>query len=97
MEYDNDDRLRGTDERDRMRSSGFGQIFDRLRSDEKAFRENVDRNARALAQSALSKLDVVSRAEFDAQATVLQRTRERVAELETQLQQLTELIESRES
>ena len=31
-------------------------------------REEVDKNARALAQSALSRLDVVNREEFDAQA-----------------------------
>jgi BMFP domain-containing protein YqiC len=49
----------------------------------------VDKSARALLQSALGRLDVVSREEFDAQTEILGRTRERVAELEAQLEQLT--------
>ena len=36
-------------------------------------REEIDRNIRSLAQSALSRLDMVSREEFDAQAELLQR------------------------
>ncbi len=56
----------------------------------------VDKSARALMQSALSRLDVVSRDEFDAQSEILRRTRERVAELEQQLEQLTQQLESLE-
>lgn len=57
-------------------------------------REEIDRNMRSLAQSALSRLDMVSREEFDAQAELLQRTRERVAELERQLEELTGLVDN---
>ncbi len=77
----------------RSGSGGLGDLFDRIRQDEKVLRDQLDRNARALAQSALSKLDVVSRAEFDAQAAVLQRTRARVQELEAELERLTELVD----
>lgn len=49
----------------------------------------VDKGVRALAQSALARLDVVSREEFDAQAEILRRTRERVQELEKELEDLT--------
>ena len=52
----------------------------------------VERNARALAQSALGKLDVVSRDEFDAQSEILKRTRDRVQALESELEQLTEVL-----
>ena len=52
----------------------------------------LDRSARALAQSALGKLDVVSRDEFDAQAAILRRTRERVKALEAELEQLNEAL-----
>lgn len=87
----------GFDEQDkssrRGSGSGLGDLFDRIRNDEKVLREQLDRNARALAQSALSKLDVVSRSEFDAQAAVLQRTRARVQELEAELERLTELVD----
>ncbi len=51
-------------------------------------REEVDRGMRVLAQSALSRLDMVSREEFDAQAEVLQKTRQRVRELEAELEEL---------
>lgn len=60
-------------------------------------REELDRNLRALAQSALTRLDLVSREEFDAQAQVLQRTRERVAQLERELEQLTQQLEGKTS
>jgi BMFP domain-containing protein YqiC len=46
-----------------------------------------------LAQSALSKLDVVPRSEFDAQTAVLQRTRQRIEELESKLEALTQQLE----
>ena len=57
-------------------------------------RGEVDKSLRSLAQSALSRLDVVSREEFDAQAEVLRRTRDRVAELERELEALTSAVEA---
>lgn len=52
---------------------------------------DVDKNVRALLTSALGRLDLVTREEFEVQAQVLRRTREklealaaRVAELEAQ-------------
>jgi BMFP domain-containing protein YqiC len=52
-------------------------------------KDEVDKGVRALAQSALSRMDVVSREEFDAQAEILRRTGERVIELEALLEELT--------
>lgn len=54
----------------------------------------VDKGVRALAQSALSRLDVVSRDEFDAQTEILRRTRQRVQELEQELEDLTRELEA---
>jgi BMFP domain-containing protein YqiC len=54
----------------------------------------MDKNIRSLAQSALSRLDVVSRAEFDAQTEILQRTRSRVVALEATLEELTRELET---
>lgn len=54
----------------------------------------VDKSVRALAQSALTRLDVVSREEFDAQAEILQRTRARVVALEAELAELTSELEN---
>ena len=54
----------------------------------------VDKGMRALAQSALTRLDVVSREEFDAQAEILKRTRERVVALEAELEAMTKELEA---
>lgn len=58
--------------------------------------QGVDKGARSLAQTALARLDVVSREEFDAQAEILQRTRARVEELESELASLTSELEALE-
>ena len=50
-------------------------LFERLTQGEDPLFNQIDRNAKSLLQSALSRLDVVSREEFDAQTAVLQRTR----------------------
>ena len=59
----------------------------------------VDKSVRAFARTARSRLDVVSREEFDAQAAILERTRARVVALEAELEELTRELEalSRES
>jgi ubiquinone biosynthesis accessory factor UbiK len=57
-------------------------------------KQEVDKNVRSLAQSALARLDMVSREEFDAQAETLKKTRERVATLEASLEELTRELEA---
>lgn len=56
----------------------------------------VDRNARQLVQSALRKLDFVSREEFDAQTAVLARTRGKIAALESELAAMQDLVKELE-
>lgn len=51
-------------------------------------RRDLEKNFRAVLQSGLDKLDLVTRREFDVQAGVLKRTRERLADLEEQLAKL---------
>jgi ubiquinone biosynthesis accessory factor UbiK len=46
---------------------------------------DVERNLRAMLGAALTRLDLVSREEFDVQREVLVRTRARLAELEQQV------------
>ena len=46
---------------------------------------DMEKNLRALLQSALAKLDLVTREEFDVQTQVLQRTREQLSLLEQRL------------
>lgn len=56
-------------------------------------KDDVQRNLRSVLQNAFSKLDMVSREEFDAQVAVLNRSREKIEALEKQLNDLTEQLE----
>lgn len=58
--------------------------------------DEVDRNTRQLVQSALRKLDFVSREEFDAQSAILARTRSKVAALESELAAMSDVLEKHE-
>jgi BMFP domain-containing protein YqiC len=49
---------------------------------------DVEKNARALLSSVFAKLDLVSREEFDIQAQVLLRTREKLTALEERVARL---------
>jgi BMFP domain-containing protein YqiC len=49
---------------------------------------DLEKNLRALLQSAFAKLDLVTREEFDVQSQVLLRTREQLSALERKLQDL---------
>lgn len=50
--------------------------------------KDVEKNLRALMSGFFSRLDLVSREEFDVQAKVLARTREKLAALEARLAEL---------
>jgi BMFP domain-containing protein YqiC len=49
---------------------------------------DIEKNLRVLLRSAFSRLDLVTREEFDVQSEVLARARARVAELEARVAQL---------
>ncbi len=55
-----------------------------------AARDDIQKNLRALIQSMLEKMDLVTRAEFDAQKEKLQRCQAQLADLEQQLKALSE-------
>ncbi|HEU4655160.1 MAG TPA: accessory factor UbiK family protein [Steroidobacteraceae bacterium] len=50
-----------------------------------ALRNDLEANFKAILQSGIAKLDLVSRQEFDVQAGVLRRTREKLEALEGRL------------
>lgn len=50
-----------------------------------ALRRDLEDNFKAVLQSGLARLDLVSRQEFDVQAAVLRRTREKLEALEARL------------
>jgi len=53
-----------------------------------ALRRDLEQNFKGVLQSQLAELDLVTREEFDVQATVLKRTREKLAALEQRLAEL---------
>jgi ubiquinone biosynthesis accessory factor UbiK len=59
-------------------------------------REEIQRSLQLVMQNALSRLDIVSREEFDAQAAVLQKTRAKVELLETELAILMARLEEQQ-
>lgn len=62
-----------------------------------AIRRDLEDNFRAVLQAGLAKLDLVNRQEFDAQAGVLRRTREKLEALEARLTALTSRADQRAS
>lgn len=50
--------------------------------------KDLEKNAKAMLSGALTKIDVVSREEFDVQQQILIRTRTKLSELEKRLAQL---------
>jgi len=54
----------------------------------RSMREDLETNFRGVLRSGISKLDLVTREEFDVQEAVLARTREKLEKLEAQLAQV---------
>ena len=64
------------------------KLADAVPSGLRELKADLERNFRAVLQSALGKLDLVTREEFDVQAGVLSRTREKLEELSQRLAEL---------
>lgn len=58
-----------------------------------SMRAELEANFRAALQSAAGRFDLATRSEFDVQAKVLERSRQRIAELEARLAALEERLE----
>ncbi len=54
--------------------------------------DDMDKNMHALIQGAFTKMELVSREEFDVQAEVLRNTREKLVQLEAKLAELEEKL-----
>ncbi len=71
--------------------SSFEQIFDNVGSqidqlfNQQEAAQDIKKSTKAIIQSAFERLDLVSREEFDAQAAVLAKTREKLDALEEKL------------
>jgi BMFP domain-containing protein YqiC len=75
-----------------MNSNGLDDLARRLADSVpesvRAFGRDLEGNFKAVLQSQLSKLDLVSRQEFDVQAAILQRTQAIMAAMEERLKEI---------
>lgn len=62
-----------------------------------AVKEDMERNFRAVLQSALGHLDLATRADFDVQARLLERAQQRVAQLEARVASLEHRVRELEA
>jgi BMFP domain-containing protein YqiC len=77
-----------------LNSSGLDdlarRLVDSVPESVRAFGRDLEGNFKAILQSQLGKLDLVTRQEFDVQAAILERTRSKLTELEARLKDLEE-------
>jgi ubiquinone biosynthesis accessory factor UbiK len=75
-----------------LNSSGLDDLARRLADSVpdsvRAIGRDLEANFKAVLGSQLSKLDLVTRQEFDVQAAILERTRAKLTELESRLKDL---------
>lgn len=64
------------------------QFSDKLPPGAKKFKHDLDKNFRAVLQTVFTKLDLVTREEFNIQKSVLTKTRAKINTLAKQLKQL---------
>ncbi len=68
------------------------RLADSLPKGLQALQEDLQRNLRAALEIGLSKLDLVTREEFDVQRALLARTREKVDRLEAEVRLLEQQV-----
>ena len=74
-----------------LNSKTFDEIAARIgKAIENSPAKDIEKNVKAMLASSLARLDVVPRAEFDIQAQVLLKTREKLESLEKRLLELEE-------
>ncbi len=72
------------------------QVSNSLPSGVKQFAEDIEDKTKSVMQQQLSKLDLVTREEFDIQTRVLMRTREKLADLEQKMTELEEKLQNKD-
>ena len=63
-------------------------ILDKLPSGVREMQQDIEKNLHAAVQGVLTKLDLVTREEFEVQSAVLLRSREKLAALEARIAEL---------
>jgi BMFP domain-containing protein YqiC len=82
-----------------LNSNGLDELARRLAEavpeSVRAFGRDLEGNFKAVLQAQLSKLDLVSRQEFDVQAAILERTQANLSAMEARLKELEDKLNSR--
>jgi len=73
------------------------RLADSVPSGLRILQDDVKRNLRATLEAGLARLDLVTREEFDVQAAVLGRTREKLEALQGQIIELEQQVKDRKS
>ena len=73
------------------------RLADSVPSGLRILQDDVKRNLRATLEAGLARLDLVTREEFDVQAAVLARTREKLEALQGQIIELEQQVKDRKS
>ena len=73
------------------------ELFERLPEAARGMRRVIESNFRAVLQTSLGRLDLTTRTEFEVQAKVLARTRERAEQLERRLAELEQRVKELEA
>ncbi|MGD8932677.1 MAG: accessory factor UbiK family protein [Chromatiales bacterium] len=69
-----------------------GRLASSLPASFQLLQDDLKKNLRANLEAGLAKLDLVTREEFDVQAAVLARTRQKLARLEARVQELEQKL-----
>ncbi len=79
-------------------SDQLGQLFTGISGGDSSTatdaRNELQKSVQSIVQNVFSKLDIVTREEFDAQKEVLRKTRSRVEELEQELEEISSSLKS---
>lgn len=68
------------------------KLLDALPKGAETFKRDVEKNFRVVLQNTFAKLDLVTREEFDAQAKVLARSRQKIEALEKKIDAMEKQI-----
>ena len=78
-----------------LNSKSFDDLAARIgKAIENSPAKDIEQNVKTMLSSGLARLDVVPRAEFDVQAQVLLKTREKVEALEARLSEIEKRLPS---
>jgi ubiquinone biosynthesis accessory factor UbiK len=82
-----------------LNSNGLDELARRLAESVpesvRAFGRDLEGNFKAVLQAQLSKLDLVSRQDFDVQAAILERTQAKLSAMEARLKEIEDKLNAR--